>query len=73
MTNEKCEQLARLCDSLAVGAATPGQRDALIELAGRWRAMSTDQGGSQPALGAAHRAAVRAWLWAMPETPKPRV
>jgi hypothetical protein len=29
--------------------------------------MSTDQGGSEPALGAAHRAAVKAWLWAMPE------
>jgi hypothetical protein len=38
MTNEKCEQLARLCDSLAVGASTPEQRDGLIELAERWRA-----------------------------------
>ena len=66
MTNEKFENLARLCDTLAKNASTPRQRENLMTIAERWRAMSTSQ-ESEPSVGAVHRAAIRSWLWAMPE------
>ena len=71
MTNKKFEHLATLCDCLAKNASTPEQRENLIGLAERWRRRASGQGGSEPDLDTAHRAAVRSWLRAMPETPKP--
>ena len=68
MTNQKFERLARLCDFLAQNASTPEQRERLIGIAERWRAMSIGQ-GREPTPGAVHPAAVRSWLWATPAKP----
>ena len=39
----KFEHLAGLCDSLAQNASTPEQRESLLDLAHKWRAMATSQ------------------------------
>jgi hypothetical protein len=44
MTNEKLENLARLCDSLAQNASTPQQRENLMTIAERC-ASDVDQPG----------------------------
>ena len=56
-----------LRDFVIASPLVPQPQNNATHFAGKWRAMSTDQGGCQPALGVAHRAAVRASASGMPE------
>ena len=38
----KYERLAGVCDSLAQNASTPEQRESLLDLAHKWRALATN-------------------------------
>ncbi|MGA8436456.1 MAG: hypothetical protein WB713_17070, partial [Methyloceanibacter sp.] len=58
----KFEHLAGLCDSLAQNASTPEQRESLLDLAHKWRAMATSQNLYEVAPRDSYRYAVTAWL-----------
>jgi len=58
----KFESLAALCDSLAQNASAPEEREHLLDLAHRWRAMATNPKVYEVALRDTHRSAVTAWL-----------
>jgi hypothetical protein len=58
----KFEHLAGLCDSLAQNALTSEQRETLLDLAHKWRAMATSQKTYEVPPREAHRSAVTAWL-----------
>ena len=57
----KFEHLAGLCNSLAQNALTPEQRETLLDLAHKWRAMATSPKICEVAPLDAHRSAVTAW------------
>ena len=58
----KYEHLAGVCDALAQGASTPEQREHLLDLAHKWRALATDPKIYEVPPRDAHRSAVSAWL-----------
>ena len=66
----KFEHLAGLCDSLAQNASTPEQRESLLDLAHKWRAMATSQKLYEVAPLDAHRSAVTAWLKGLNLSPR---
>jgi hypothetical protein len=58
----KFEHLAGLCDCLAQNASTPEQRESLLDLADKWRAIATSPKIYEVPPRAAHRSAVNEWL-----------
>jgi hypothetical protein len=58
----KYEHLAGVCDALAQNASTPEQRESLLDLAHKWRAMATSAKIYEVPPLDSHRSAVTAWL-----------